>query len=100
MNLKSLIPWKKEDRTLARSRREEGDPLMELQRRMNSIFDDFLCRSSSDLWNPFGNGLGSFAPQIDVSETGKEVRISAERPGLDEKDIEVTLSGNMLTIKG
>jgi HSP20 family protein len=37
---------------------------------------------------------------VDVSETGKEVRITAELPGLDEKDVEVTVTNNMLTIKG
>lgn len=96
MNLTSIIPWKKEDRQVAR-RREDGDPFALLQRRMNSLFDDFFGRSSSDLWSGFGN---AFAPQIDLSETDTEVRISAELPGLEEKDVEVTLSDNRLTIKG
>ena len=83
MNLKSIIPWKKEDQTLAR-RRGEGDPLTQLQRQMNSLFDDFWGGSSPSLW---GGGAGAFLPQVDVSETGKEVRITAELPGLDEKDV-------------
>ena len=96
MNLKNLIPWKKEERPLTR-RREDIDPMTLLQRRMNSLFDDFFSDSSRDLWNGFSGG---FAPQMEVSETDKEVRISAELPGLDEKDVEVSLSGNLLTIKG
>jgi len=96
MNLKSLIPWKKEDQTLAR-RSHDGDPFLQMQQRMNGLFDDFFGRSSSDLWN--GANL-AFAPQIELSETEKEVRIAAELPGLDEKDVEVTLSGDLLTIKG
>ena len=44
MNIKSIIPWKKEDRPLAR-RRDGGDPFDLLQRRMNSVFDDFIGRS-------------------------------------------------------
>jgi HSP20 family protein len=95
MNLSSIIPWKKEERQLA-SRREEGDPFALLQRRMNSLFDDFFGRSSSELWGGFNH---AFVPQIDVSETSQEVRISAELPGLDEKDVEVTLTGNMLRIR-
>ena len=39
-------------------------------------------------------------PTIDVSETDKEVTVEAELPGVDEKDIDVTLGDNMLTIKG
>jgi HSP20 family protein len=95
MNLNSIIPWKKEDRQMDR-RREDGDPFAALQRRMNSLFDDFFGYSSSDWWGANGN----FAPRLEVSETGKEIRISAELPGLDEKDVEVTFNGNMLTIKG
>jgi HSP20 family protein len=96
MNLTSIIPWKKEERAPAR-REGDGAPLALLQRRMNSLFDDFFGRSSSDLWNGFE---GSFAPRIDVSDSDKEVRVSAELPGLDEKEVDVTLSGNLLTIKG
>jgi len=40
------------------------------------------------------------SPSVDVSETDKELTITAELPGLAEKDIEVTLSDDMLTIKG
>ncbi|MGA8480291.1 MAG: Hsp20/alpha crystallin family protein [Chthoniobacterales bacterium] len=96
MNLQSIIPWKKEERSLARGR-GDGDPFAQLQRRMNSVFEDFFGRSSSDLW---GDAAGEFLPRVDVSETGKEVRITAELPGLDEKDVEVMVTNNMLTIKG
>ena len=96
MNLQSIIPWKKEERSLARGR-GDGDPFAQLQRRMNSVFENFFGRSSSDLW---GDAAEEFLPRVDVSETGKEVRISAELPGLDEKDVEVTVTNNMLTIKG
>ena len=96
MNLQSIIPWKKEERSLAH-RRGDGDPFAQLQRRMNSVFDDFFGRSSSDLG---GAAAVEFLPRVDVSETGKEVRITADLPRLDEKDVEVTVTNNMLTIKG
>src|ERR1700737_936396 len=96
MNLQSIIPWKKEERSLARGP-GDGDPFAQLQRRMNSVFEDFFGRSPSNLW---GDAAGEFLPRVDVSETGKEVRITVELPGLDEKDVEVTVTNNMLTIKG
>src|SRR5258708_36771262 len=96
MNLQSIIPWKKGERSLARGRRD-GDPFGQLQRRMNSVFEDFFGRSSSDLW---GDAAGEFLPRVDVSETGNEVRLTAELPGLDERDVEVTVSTNLLTIQG
>jgi HSP20 family protein len=39
-------------------------------------------------------------PAIDISETKNELRVKADLPGLSEKDVEVTISGDVLTIKG
>lgn len=39
-------------------------------------------------------------PQIDVSETDQEIRVTAELPGIDEKDVEVTLTDDVLMIRG
>src|SRR4051794_10048200 len=97
MNLNSIIPWKKQEPQL-NQRKESNDPFWQLQQQMNSVFDNFFGRPSSTLWDGF-NGA-SFAPQIDVSETEKEVRVTAELPGLEEKDVEVTLADQVLTVKG
>lgn len=94
INLQSIIPWKKEERSPALGR-ENGDPFSQLQRRINGMFDDFLGRSFSDL----GNGR-EFLPQVEVTETAKEIKITAELPGLDEKDVDVSVLDNMLSIKG
>jgi HSP20 family protein len=42
----------------------------------------------------------AIAPRVDFSETEDEIRVAAELPGLDEKDIEVTLDDGVLTIRG
>jgi len=39
-------------------------------------------------------------PSVDVSETAKNIVVSAEIPGMDAKDIEVSLDGNVLTLRG
>ena len=39
-------------------------------------------------------------PRLDVSETEQEVKVTAELPGMDEKDVTVTLEGDVLTLKG
>src|SRR5437899_12206055 len=96
MNLQSIIPWKKEERSLARGR-GDGDPFGQLQRRMNSVFENFFGRSSSDLW---GDAAGEFLLRGDVSETGKEVRITAELRVLDAKDVVVTVTSKLITING
>ncbi len=44
--------------------------------------------------------VGAVTPRVDITENDREITVSAELPGLDEKDIEVVLSDDVLTIKG
>ena len=80
----SLIPW--------RGRREVDRFRSEFGR----LFDDFFNRSS---FGRFFEG-GDWLPAMDVSETGKEIIIHAEVPGMDSKDIEISLNRRLLTVKG
>jgi HSP20 family protein len=64
-------------------------------------------RSEMDrLWDDyFGSGRRAFKPEIwvpsvDVSETDDKIVVKAEIPGMDSKDIDISLSGDILTIKG
>ena len=69
---------------------------------------DELDRLFDELWHEFdiaptrkaGGSRGEFALRVDLSETDEEFRVTAELPGLDEKDFEVSLEGDVLTIKG
>lgn len=78
-------------------KRDEADPFALIKRRMDDIFEDFL--HGFDL-QPFESRLGVFSPNIDVVENDKEIRISAELPGMEEKDIEVSLTKDSLSIRG
>ncbi|MFQ5955202.1 MAG: Hsp20/alpha crystallin family protein [Kiloniellales bacterium] len=86
------------------------DPLVSLRREIDRLFDDFLTgfrwpffgRSLFEM-EPFGRFeplLGVTAPSVDLSETDKAYEVTAELPGMDEKDIELLLSDDVLTIKG
>jgi HSP20 family protein len=57
---------------------------------VDSLFEDWFGRSMG----------GVLAPRIDVSEDEKAVTVTAELPGVNEKDIDVSLVGDQLTIKG
>ena len=74
---------------------------MTLHREMNRLFDDVF--RGFDM-APFGSlgGMGRMAswPTVEVIETDHEVRVSAELPGLDEKDVEVLMNDGVLTIRG
>jgi len=93
MPKKNLVPSKKDMPV----RREEYNPLGLLRHEINSLFDNFF--SGYDI-EPFAGRFGAFSPSIDVKESDKELRVSAELPGIDEKDIEVSLNKDSLTIKG
>lgn len=86
MNIDRMVPWKR-DRA-----RAERDPFAVLRREMDSLFDDF---SSGGV-----DRLEGFSPQVDLRDKGKDIHVTAELPGLDEKDVEVLLSGDTLTIRG
>lgn len=88
MNLKSLIPVGR-DRTAA-------SPFMSLQREIDRLFDDF----SRGFPTFTGNGATAVMPNMDVTETDKEIEITAELPGLEEKDVQVNVADNLLTIRG
>jgi HSP20 family protein len=63
---------------------------------VHPFFGDF-CRDFG--FGPVAGGV-AFRPRIDVSETDEELQLTAELPGLEEGDFEVTVDGDVITIKG
>ena len=101
MNMRDLIPWGRNAQTTPSPYREEADPFLTLHREMNRLFDDVFRTFDIAPFGSFG-GMGRMAgwPSIEVIETDKDVRVSAELPGLEEKDVEVLMSDGVLTIRG
>ena len=58
-------------------------------------------RVFDQLWNGAGaaDRPAVFAPRIDFTETDAELRVAAELPGFEEKDLKVTLDDGVLTIE-
>ena len=73
--------------------RSSRDPLQALRQEINDLFSS-VSSFPSRAW---GNDM---SPRLDVSETDQQLDIAAELPGFDEKDVDVTLSGDVLTIRG
>lgn len=83
-------------------------PFENLRQEIDRLFDDFHPLG----WRPaFGRAPGpdvpwpklgalQIAPAVDLVEKDHEFEITCELPGMDEKDIELKLVGDMLTIKG
>lgn len=100
MAIRDLIPWNDRQRGIDIQRGIEASPFFALHREMNRIFDDVF--RGFDLAR-FGSARGfeSFGwPRIDVEETNKDVRITAELPGLDEKDVSLEIANGVLSIAG
>ena len=98
MAMTDLIPWKKNDNSLAMQRRDTS-PFGQLRREIDDMFNGMLGDWTGRM-NLLDRRFGSWMPQIDVNETAKEIRVTAELPGMEEKDIEVSLLDGALTIKG
>jgi len=71
-------------------------PLASLHREMDELFESFLGRMEKPLPTWFE---GDF-PSVNVSETENAVRVTADLPGMDVEDVEVTLEGDALVITG
>jgi len=61
-------------------------------------------RLFDEIWRPLDvlrqPADGRFVPRVDVVDTGEAVEVKAEIPGMEEKDLDVSLEGNHLRIKG
>lgn len=104
MSVRDLIPWSRGngDQLPSVLRDSDRDPFLSLHREVNRLFDDVFRGFDSSL--PAFGRASSFGgggwPSVEISDGEKEVKVTAEVPGLDEKDIEVLLDDGVLTLKG
>lgn len=92
LDFKALVPRRSKSQSQSPVPREEDhDPFLSFRRQVDRMFDDFF--------NGFGHAVVS-TPGIDLAENDNEIVIAAKMPGLDEKDLEVTVAGDLLTLKG
>jgi HSP20 family protein len=90
MKVKSMLP------TLWGESAADRMPFRALQQEVDKLFHDFTSEFPTlGRWN----GNGRLAIQVDVAETEKTLEVTAELPGVNEKEIDVSLVGDMLTIK-
>ena len=98
MNMRDLIPWGRSSSSVPSPLHgDETSPFLTLHREMNRLFDDVF--RGFDAPSAFGRGTMAW-PRVEVTETDKAVTVTAELPGLEEKDVEVLISDGLLTIKG
>lgn len=100
MAIRDLIPWGRQQNRgeVVTSDQQASNPFLALHREVNRLFDDVFRTMSV----PSLDGLGASLnwPKLELSETDKEVRVAAELPGLEEKDVELTVEDGVLSIRG
>ena len=80
-----------------------GDPWRSLRTEMDRLFDRFATGWNMPTFGRLfdsGNGSDTMSPVVDITESDATYEMTAELPGMTEKDIEVELSGDVLTLKG
>lgn len=101
MSVRDLIPWgRSNNRAPVPYREDDRNPFLSLHREMNRVFDDFFRDFDMRLPMLGGAGFNGGWPHIDMSETDKELTITAELPGMEEKDVELLLEDGALRLKG
>src|SRR6202045_5090715 len=91
MNLRSLVPFG----NVGTRANPPTNPFGSLQREIDRLFEDFT-RGMDVL----GQAQINLVTSMDVVETDKEIVITAEMPGLERKDVEISLEDDVLTIRG
>ena len=97
MAIRDLIPWSKPQQ-LAPAR-DSFDPFLTLHREMNRLFDDVFRGFGRPGLSPSMEGRFAW-PKVELSETDKALTVSAELPGMTEKDVQVEIANGVLTIRG
>src|ERR1700732_3317355 len=88
MRLRSLVPFRD-----AGALMPPGFGLFGLHREIDRLFNEFAQGVGPD-------GAKNIVPSIEISETDKAIEISAEMPGLERKDVEISIEDDTLTIRG
>lgn len=101
MNVRHLTPRHRERAAQAR---ESGDPLVNLQRQMDRLFDGVMRQFDRPIFDRplsrFGLDRDSDWPSVELSERDKELVLTAELPGMSERDVEVLHEGDGLLLRG
>jgi HSP20 family protein len=85
--MKNIIPW----------RRRTDSMLDSLRHEMESLYERFFAEPPAGAASEV---MRAWAPRVDVEETDKEILVKADLPGVDPKDVDISVSDNSLILRG
>ena len=83
-----ILPWK----------RNKENHANELRRQFDTVYDRFFEPDFMPPASVFGKG--KWGPKVDVSEGRKDIIVKAEVPGIEAKDLDISINGRRLNIRG
>ena len=83
-----ILPWK----------RNKENHANELRRQFDTVYDRFFEPDFMPPASVFGKG--KWGPKVDVSEGRKDIIVKAEVPGIEAKDLDISIDGRLLNIRG
>lgn len=100
MAMRDLIPWSRESGTTPSLWREsEWSPISSFRREMDRLFDDFFRTPPISRFAELG-GMTANWPKVDVKDKDNELLVTAEVPGLTDKDVDLFVDNGLLMIRG
>jgi HSP20 family protein len=104
MNMRDLIPWTRSQDSLPDLFRDDRtSPFLTLHREMNRLLDEAV-RGFASLPSSLSGRRSDFVspawPKLEVAETDKQMTVSAEIPGMEEKDVELLFDDGNLIVRG
>lgn len=97
----NLVPWKGKSRNKGNDDLFElAPPIARLRNEMERVFDRFFGAAPLEWPADWPAVFGTGVPALDIAETDDEVVVRVELPGVDAKDLDVTVTGDMLTLTG
>ena len=103
-----VVPVRKESKSVDRDTPSRTvTPFDEMERMMEQMFGNFFqrdwsrpFRTAPPSWSSLSAPFDLTPPKVDILDRDDDIMVRAELPGVDRKDLEVTISGNSVTIKG
>jgi HSP20 family protein len=103
MAIRDLIPWSRQENRFpmpvdAEQRARDEHPIVSLHREVNRLFDDVFRGFGAPAFGSIERSQSW--PHVELGETADEIRVTAELPSLDEKDVDISLEDGALTLRG
>jgi len=99
-----IVPWRWRKKTVPVGGQQ--DAVTNLHRQVNRLFNEVISGSTilpdfvSEPLQQLGERLTTFAPNVNVRKTESAVIVAVELPGMDERDVEISLTSEGLAIRG